>query len=105
MYRGLISLRGCESRRQLMKFMCPVCGFVGLEEDPNQSCHTYEICPCCFVEFGFDAFPDVPGNFEKMRNRWIQEGMPWGSRYTQAPEGWDGIKQLKDAGFGDLIQK
>ncbi len=32
-------------------FTCPVCGYPSLQEEPFYS---YEICPCCGVEFGFD---------------------------------------------------
>lgn len=38
------------------KYTCPVCGFDGLKEapyGPNQE-PSYEICPNCGFEFGFD---------------------------------------------------
>lgn len=38
------------------KYTCPVCGFKGLKEAPYGSNKepSYEICPNCGVEFGFD---------------------------------------------------
>jgi len=39
-----------------LKYTCPVCGFNGLKEapyGPNQE-PSYEICPNCGFEFGFD---------------------------------------------------
>ena len=36
--------------------MCPVCGYIGLNEQPydDNGCPSYEICSCCGFEFGFD---------------------------------------------------
>ena len=36
--------------------MCPVCGFVGLAVSPYNEAGggSFEICPCCGFEFGFD---------------------------------------------------
>lgn len=38
------------------KYICPVCGFDGLKEAPYgpDKEPSYEICPNCGVEFGFD---------------------------------------------------
>ena len=34
-----------------IKFTCPVCDYPDLLEEPF---HTYEICPQCNIEFGYD---------------------------------------------------
>lgn len=36
-----------------MKYTCPVCDYPDLVEEPYFS---YEICPCCGTEFGYDDF-------------------------------------------------
>ena len=40
----------------MQKNICPVCGYSHLKEGPCDEfgCSTYEICPCCGFEFGFD---------------------------------------------------
>ena len=57
------------------KYTCPVCGFNGLKEapfGPNQE-PSYEICPGCGFEFGFDGGND-PKAFAEYRQRWIKKG-------------------------------
>ncbi|MBG9768529.1 hypothetical protein [Bacillus vallismortis] len=41
-----------------MNYTCPVCGFHGLTEPAydKQGHHSYEICPCCGFQFGFDDY-------------------------------------------------
>jgi hypothetical protein len=37
-------------------FVCPVCGYPNLEQEPHgkETGASYEICPSCFFQFGFD---------------------------------------------------
>ena len=57
------------------KYSCPVCSFDKLKEAPfglnNEP--SYEICPSCGFEFGFDGGND-PEVFEEFRQRWIKNG-------------------------------
>ena len=41
------------------KNTCPVCGYDGLYEPPynEKGSGSYEICPCCGFQFGYDDFP------------------------------------------------
>ncbi|MED4649062.1 hypothetical protein P9293_17030 [Bacillus inaquosorum] len=41
-----------------MKYTCPVCRFKGLTEPAydKEGTHSYEICPCCGFQFGFDDY-------------------------------------------------
>ena len=57
------------------KHICPVCGFDGLKEAPFGPHHepSYEICPRCGFEFGFDGGND-PAVFAEFRQRWIKNG-------------------------------
>lgn len=79
---------------------CPVCGYeLGFEPWDGIS-SSDEICPCCYIQFGYD---DVAGGdlnkrnliYEKWRVHWIKEGMLWKSKGVKPPDNWDPIKQLK----------
>ena len=91
-----------------MKYTCPVCGYIGLDEDPIENDRTYEICPSCFVEFGFDCFTEDPQSVINCRIKWIKDGARWhngldvthGGHCDHSPdESWDAIEQMREAGF------
>jgi hypothetical protein len=71
---------------------CPVCGFGPLGYDPPISLRdlawSWDICPCCFCEYGFD-------DCTVHRETWIAEGASW--KHGTKPEGWDLEKQLINA--------
>lgn len=54
-----------------MSYICPVCAFTGLYDDPYLQ--SYEICPQCSVEFGYD---DANTPHTLLRERWITAGRP-----------------------------
>ena len=49
------------------KFVCPVCGYDKLDEPAydEELVPSFETCPCCHREFGFDDYP-----FETARRKW-----------------------------------
>lgn len=55
------------------------------------------ICPCCGTEFGYDD--DLGVTYEQLRRLWIEQGMPWFSRATTQPVGWDPLTQLIEADY------
>lgn len=78
------------------EFTCPICGFPGLEEEPyhtRREC-SYEICPSCGFQFGYDDM-DRGITFVEWRKNWIGNGMKWWSSdgYSK-PLGWNPRKQL-----------
>lgn len=73
-------------------YTCPVCGWDQLAENPR--CPTYEICPCCGTEFGYDDYARSP---LLLRAQWVARGMRWWSRHRAAPEGWNAWAQLRRA--------
>jgi len=77
-----------------MSYICPVCGFPKLEEDPNYIA-SFEICPSCFFQFRVDD-DDKGYTYEQYRQKWILEGMIWGGGHSKPPAGWDPKEQLKN---------
>jgi predicted RNA-binding Zn-ribbon protein involved in translation (DUF1610 family) len=77
-------------------FLCPFCGFTGLEEPPYDEfgCASFEICPSCGTEFGYH---DAKTSHRELRQRWLASGAHWHSATIEPPVGWDPIKQLKAA--------
>jgi hypothetical protein len=85
-----------------MAFVCPVCGYPNLEEEPHgkETGASYEICPSCFFQFGFDD-DDKGITYEEWRMRWVNEGMPWRSRGRASPTSWDPRSQLNNLTKGE----
>jgi hypothetical protein len=79
-----------------MSFVCPVCGYPGLEEEPRsaEGGGSYEICPCCSFQFGVTD-EDLGFSFEDWRQRWKREGMRWDKGDSEPPPGWDPVVQLR----------
>ena len=77
----------------MMEYTCPVCGYDRLTEAPydERGNASYSICPCCDTEFGYD---DATAKHETLRNRWIEKGTPWWSKYTPPYVGWNPVTQL-----------
>jgi hypothetical protein len=77
-------------------YICPICGYPGLKEPAwgnDGKSPTFEICPCCGCEFGYeDARPEGAKEFRK---RWIATGGKWHDP-TLKPKNWDMKQQLKN---------
>lgn len=78
------------------EYICHVCGFDGLKEPVSnkQNEPSYEICPCCGFEFGFD---DAIGKdrYENFRINWIKSGANWFMPKLK-PDNWQLKEQLKN---------
>ena len=83
-----------------MKHLCPVCGWPELAEPPRNAAGaaSFEICPCCGFEFGFDD-DDRGLTYDAARARWVAGGMKWWSASRPAPAGWEASEQVGRAGF------
>ena len=59
-----------------MKNTCPVCNYDGLFEPPydSQGYGSYEICPCCGFQFGYDDYPDTEQGIRNWKTKWIEGG-------------------------------
>ena len=78
---------------------CPVCGYVGLLEPAwADDSPSYEICPCCGIEFGYDDSSTTQEGrrtrHRELRADWIAAGYPWWSTEQDPPTGWDPVVQL-----------
>lgn len=72
---------------------CRVCGYE-LEFSPwgeSNDTPTYEICPCCGAEFGYDDY--TPESIKTYREKWIQSGAKWFNPEMK-PGNWNLEKQL-----------
>jgi hypothetical protein len=80
-------------------FICPICGFDGLEYEPyvGRSGST-EICPCCGFHFGVTEWDEFePITLAEWRAIWIKDGMPWRSLGNiHPPLNWDPVKQIRN---------
>jgi len=83
---------------------CPVCGFGGLTSPAydNAHCASFEICPSCGTEFGYH---DASKSHAQLRRAWIAAGACWSSRAVAPPVDWNGIVQLKAAGFDSRVNE
>lgn len=79
---------------------CPACGceldFLPWEDEYP----SYEICPCCSIQFGLDdTYADTQEDFEKVyqewRSKWVSEGAKWFDTTNPPPEGWSGEDQVR----------
>jgi hypothetical protein len=80
------------------RFNCPVCGYGNLTEPPYDlhGCGSFEICPCCGTEFGYD---DVSRSHADLTAAWLALGAQWWSKTTPRPARWNALDQLRAAGL------
>jgi hypothetical protein len=57
------------------------------------NCPTYEICPCCGVEFGYED--STIQSTQAFRKVWIEDGLKWFSA-REKPENWSPEQQMAD---------
>jgi hypothetical protein len=81
--------------RSDVQFFCRVCG-LPQEDAPwgeDGRTPTYEICPCCGVEFGYeDARPESVRSY---RAQWMGSGAQWFSP-NDRPAVWELEEQLRN---------
>jgi hypothetical protein len=75
----------------LDKYICHVCGYPNLDEQPLLESHN--ICPCCGVEYGYEDCKFV--SYKKFKNDWIASGAKWFDQELK-PSDWDLEKQLEN---------
>lgn len=77
----------------LAHYICLVCGYPDLTKPYGDFFNpTYEICPCCGYQYGYDDCVTTPINW---RTRWIDDdGMRWWG-HGGPPANWDPHEQLR----------
>ena len=101
------------------KFVCPCCGFSGLDTPPYEriglppwldhgpppysqryGMPSYEVCACCGFEFGNDDEPRTapPVTFAAYFREWFAGGCVWFDPQSR-PENWSVEGQLRKAGI------
>lgn len=72
---------------------CRVCG-LGLSDAPwdeDDKTPSWEICPCCGTEFGYeDITPEVSKN---QRSKWLASGGEWFDK-SKKPSDWSFDQQI-----------
>ena len=70
-------------------FNCPVCLYPKIKENP--ALETYEICPSCGIEYGYQDGGPKPKKYyyKRLRERWINNGKLWWSNHTKKPDWWN----------------
>jgi len=78
------------------QYFCFVCGKSAGTDPPwgeGGDCPTFEICPCCGCEFGYEDCR--ASGIKKNRMAWIAKGCPWFNP-MQRPDGWNVTDQLRN---------
>ena len=82
------------------KYICPICGYDGLEEPPYDEIGeaSLEICPCCSFKYGFDD-NNLWETFESFREKWFANNLDFADK-NKKQKNWNVIKQLNNlSGF------
>lgn len=77
-------------------YVCPVCGYGGLQDPPRTPSGggSYEICPSCGFEFGVTD-DDLGLSYDSWRRGWLEQGYRWAAEgLMPPPPDWDGKAQL-----------
>jgi hypothetical protein len=79
-----------------VSYVCPACGYPGLEDPPRSAsgAGSLEICPSCSFQFG-KSDDDDGWTYAAWRERWIADGMTWDRGSSSPPDGWDPRAQLR----------
>ena len=74
---------------------CRVCGLY-IEDKPwgeDGRCPTYEFCPCCGVEFGYQDYSLE--SIREFRKNWLEKDARWDDPKSK-PSNWNLEKQMQD---------
>ena len=74
---------------------CRVCGLYLMDKpwgDDGET-PTFEICPCCGVEFGNED--STLTSIRRYRIQWLEQGTPWFD-ITKKPKDWKLVEQLQN---------
>ena len=74
---------------------CRVCGLFidSLPWGKDGKSPTYEICPCCGVEFGYEDY--TVKSAKNYRSLWTRQGCKW-FNLREKPSNWNLEEQMKN---------
>ncbi len=74
---------------------CRVCGLKQLQPPwgTDGNCPSFEICPCCGVEFGYDDA--TLGAIQRYRAKWLELGASW-FLPDERPSDWSLDEQMAE---------
>ncbi|WP_308638277.1 hypothetical protein [Paenibacillus silvisoli] len=78
-----------------MFYTCHLCGYPEQNKPPwtqEGLSPSYEICPCCGIEFGVDDINLL--GFEIYKREWFEKGRDWFDQ-AKRPVNWEQEEQLK----------
>jgi len=80
---------------------CPVCGYPAFNALDESGCTTFEICPACGCESGYNYGKDESvTRLTQLRRKWfIETNGAWWNPRVEPPVGWSASRQLEDAGL------
>ena len=81
----------------MQTYTCPICGYDGIREELGSvpdKWGTFEICPSCGWEFGYDN----PAEIIQYRHLWLVNGAKWFDPKAK-PKKWDVKEQLARIGL------
>ena len=88
-------------KRKIESRGCPVCGFPEFQALDNSRRVTWEICPACSAESGYEYQAETEEeHLFDLRRRWfVERGGAWWSPHQKSPAGWNAREQLQKAGL------
>lgn len=80
---------------------CPVCGFPDIDALDDAGCTTFEICPACGCESGYEYQAEVrDDHLAAIRRRWLfEEKGRWWCSLKSPPPNWSAAEQMRKAGI------
>lgn len=78
--------------RERFRYPCPVCNYMFDQWSKPETLisDSFDICPCCGVEFGVD---DRKLSHKELGWQWIENGSAWFDDIIKPPADWSPIKQ------------
>lgn len=77
------------------EYVCRICGFVNDDITWEDGIYpSYNICPCCGVEFGYEDSDLV--SIKNYRDNWLSGGANWFRDIGLKRENWDLLSQLNN---------
>jgi hypothetical protein len=79
---------------------CLVCGYPSFQSFDEYGLSTFEICPSCGLQSGYDySESSQETDLLRLRRSWLTDRNAIWSSSMPPPDGWDAYKQISKAGL------